>query len=177
LQREYYYDGRQLKKTWERFFILLGLLGGVAVLYSTGLKNPQPGYIIGSAFLLVVAIHYKLIYFIALEMILISGHTAILLGIGPNIQVALPCLLSFQLFIYFLMTGQLKNIYLLIGISGIALLSIGFAYNNDWIFFLGSMAIGIYAFYKAIRGTKPCYLWAFLNLTFAMVSIYNLLII
>lgn len=175
LPKESYYGGDFLKKPSDKFIVLIGGIGAAILLFSWHLASPQIGYIIGSSCLLLAAIYFKLIFFIALEMILIAGHSAILLGIGPNLQIALPCLLSFQLFIYYLISGQLKNIFLFIGLSGIATLSVGFAYNNDLIFFIGSSAIAVYAFYNAKKGVIPSYLWAILNLIFALISLFEVM--
>ncbi|WP_167554545.1 hypothetical protein [Legionella israelensis] len=175
LLKGYYYDGEPLT-LHNKLYMFLGAVGAAILIFSLSLAKPQAGYIIGSACMLIVALHYKLVYFIALEIILIAGHTAFLLGIGPKLQVALPCLLSFQLFVYYLMTGQLRNPFLLIGVSGIGLLSIGFAFNNQWIFFIGSTAIAIYACYSTFYEKFPCFLWAILNTIFAVITLLNLLI-
>lgn len=131
-------------------------------------------YVIGSSLLLIPAIYYKLIYFIALEIILISGHGAILFGIGPKLQFALPVLLSLQLLSFYYLSGQLTNLFILIGIAGIAFLSIGFAYQNQLIFFCGSSMIAIYAFYAAQK-TKPALLWGILNTLFSSFAIIKLI--
>jgi len=171
----YYYDGKFLKKSSDKFFLILGIIGSIILLYSFGLNKPQIGYIIGSICMLLVAIHFQLIFFIALELILISGHTAILLGIGPYLQIALPSLLSFQIFVYFLLTKQLRNPFLISGVIGISMLSVGFAFNNEWIFFFGSIAIIIYATHLALSGIYPCYLWVILNTIFIIITLIKLL--
>lgn len=176
LLKGYYYDGKPLSHLPHILMMLVGVLGAAILIFSLSLAKPQAGYVIGSACMLVVAIYYKLVYFIALEIILIAGHTAILLGIGPRLQVALPCLLSFQLFVYYLLTSQLRNPFLLIGIAGIGLLSVGFAFNNQWVFFSGSTAIAVYASYAAFKEKFPCILWAILNTIFATSTLLNLLI-
>ncbi len=135
----------------------------------------QVYYVIGSILLLLTSLHFRLIYFIALELILIAGHGAILLHIGNTLQIALPVLLSLQLLIFYLLSGQLNNFFLLIGISGIAFLSIGFAYENQWVFFFGSISIAIYAFYCTFQGKSITLLWAVLNSLFALIAVYKLI--
>ncbi len=136
---------------------------------------PQLYYVIGSTLLLFTALHFRLIYFIALELIIIAGHGASLLQIGTTLQIAMPSLLTLQLFAFYCLSGQLSNIYLLIGIAGIAFHSIGFAYANQWIFFLGSMSIAIYAFYSYKKGKKVALLWAVLNTLFALTAVYKII--
>ncbi|AMP89765.2 TPA: hypothetical protein F7Z80_01955 [Legionella pneumophila] len=125
---------------------------------------------------MITAIHYKLIYFIALELILGAGHTSIILGMGKYIGSALPSLLCLQLLIFYLMFGKKNSIFLLIGIIGIALLSMGLAYNNQIIFFSGSSGVATYAYYSAYRGQHICYLWGILNTIFASYALYQLML-
>jgi hypothetical protein len=124
--------------------------------------------------LLFTALHFRLIYFIALELILIAGHGAGLLHIGTTLQIAMPILLTLQLLAFFFLSGQLNNIFLLIGITGIALHSVGFVYENQWIFFFGSLSIAVYAFYTAYKGKKVALLWAILNTLFTLTATYKL---
>lgn len=158
-------------------YIVLALIGASISLYGNIQSSPQYYYVLGSIALLIPAIHYRIIYFIALELILASGHTAILLGIGRNAQLALPVLLCLQLFIFYMMIGKENIVLLLIGISGIALLSCGFSYNNQWIFFAGSSFIAIYAYYNAFKGKYAAYIWAILNTLFALSAFYKLFIL
>ncbi len=157
-------------------YFILGILGAIVILFGHHKDYPQIYYILGSFLLLITAIHYKLVYFIALELILVAGHTAILLNVGPYTQLALPVLLCFQLLIFYLMVGKENSIFLLIGIIGIALLSLGFAYNNQWIFFSGSLCIAIYAYYTVFKGSHPSYIWAILNTIFAGLALYKILL-
>ena len=159
---------------FKNIYLVLGLIGIIITLYGHSLDTPQISYIIGSAALLITAIHYKLLYFIALEIILVAGHSAILLGVGHYTQIALPVLLCFQLMIFYLMVGKENSIFLLIGVVGIALLSLGFSYNDQWIFFSGSLSIAIYAYYVGYKGGYPAFLWAILNTIFSLLALYKL---
>jgi len=152
----------------------LGILGAFIILFGYHQNYPQPYYIAGSFALLLTAIYFKIFYFIALEIILVAGHSAVMLGIGPILQLALPVLLTFQLFIFYLMLGRENSILLLVGIIGIALLSLGFAYNNQWIFFSGSLSVAIYAYYSGYKGRHPSYIWAILNSIFAIMALYKI---
>lgn len=165
-----------IKFCFDNKYVLLGLIGALIILYGHGQNYPQTYYIFGSFALLITAIYYKLFYFVALEIILFAGHLAILLGVGPYVQFALPVLLSFQLLVFYLMEGRITTIFLLLGIIGIALLSVGFAYNNQWIFFWGSLFVAIYAYYIGYKGRYPAYIWAFLNTIFAGIALYKLFI-
>jgi hypothetical protein len=156
-------------------YITSGIIGALIILYGHNQNYPQPYYIFGSLALLFTAIHFRLVYFVALELILAAGHSAILLGIGPNTQFALPIFLCLQLFIFYLMIGKENIFLLLIGIIGIALLSFGFAFNNQWIFFSGSSFVAIYAYYSAYRGQYASYIWAILNTIFSLIALYKLI--
>lgn len=164
-----------IKTLNEYKFIFLGFLGAAIILYGHSQSLPQAYYIYGSFALLITAIHYKLVYFIALELILAAGHSAVLLGVGPYTQFALPILLSFQLFVFYIMLGKKNSVFLLIGIIGIALLSIGFEYNNQWIFFLGSLFVAMYAYYNGLKGKYPSFIWAILNSIFALFALYKII--
>ena len=174
-----YFDGdNQLKINKEdAIYLSLGLIGALIVLYGFMQTHTQPtlDYVIGAFFLLTTAIYFKLTYFIALQLILIAGHGAILLGIGSVSQLILPILLCLQLFIYYSLSGQLNNPYLFIGIVGIALLSIAFAYENSWVVISGSLAISIYAFNQVYKKRLVALLWALLNLAFVLGSTYKLI--
>lgn len=156
-------------------YFILGLLGAFIILFGHSKDYPQAYYIIGSLGLLVTAIHYQLLYFIALEIILIAGHTAILIGLGYYAQIALPVFLCFQLFIFYLMVGKQNSLLLMIGILGIALLSLGFSYNNQWVFFSGSSSVAIYAYYVGYKGCYPSYIWAGLNTCFTAFALWKII--
>lgn len=161
---------------FENKYIVLGIIGALIILYGHFQPLPQPFYIIGSLALLITAIHYKILYFIALEIILVAGHTAILLEVGRYTQIALPVLLCFQLLIFYLMVGKENSIFLLIGVIGIALLSLGFAHTDQWIFFSGSLFIAIYAYHIGFKGRYPAFIWAILNTVFALLALYQIFI-
>lgn len=161
-------------RNYDTLFIFLGIAGSLILLYGKTIDPPQPAYSLGSLLLFFTAIHFKLHYFIALELILTSGHAAIMLNIGTYLQVALPVLLCVQLLLYYVTMGQWKNIFLIIGITGIALLSIGFSYESEWVFFFGGLAIASYAFYCVYQGLRVCYIWAILNTIFSLTAFYQL---
>lgn len=164
-----------IKTLYEQRYVMLGILGALIILYGHSQSFSQSYYIYGSFALLITAIHYKLVYFIALELILAAGHSAVLLGVGPYTQFALPILLSFQLFVFYLMLGNKNNIFLLMGIVGIAFLSLGFAYNNQWIFFSGSLFVSLYAYYSAFQGKYPSFIWAVLNSIFVLFALSKII--
>ncbi len=159
---------------YENRYWVVGIIGALILLYGSTQSFPQPFYIVGSFALLITAIHFQILYFIALEIILAAGHSAILLGVGRFIQIGLPILLTLQLFIFYLMVGKENSVFLIIGIIGIALLSLGFSYNNQWIFFSGSLFIAIYAYYNGYRAQYASYIWAILNTLFALIALYKL---
>ena len=152
------------------FFLIIGSVGACITLYGLTQAPDHLYYVIGASCLLATAIYFKFTYFIALQLILIAGHGAVLLGIGPISQVVLPILLCLQFLTYYLLSGQLNNIFRLIGITGIALLSIAFSYENQWVFFSGSLAIAIFSFYQVYRGRQIALLWAILNIIFVVIS-------
>jgi hypothetical protein len=106
----------------------------------------------------------------ALEIILIAGHGSILLGMKDVIPFVLPILLCFQLFVFYYLSNKLGNLFIWLGIAGIALLSIGFSYENSWVFFLGSSSIVIFAFNRVFHGQPVALIWAGLNLFFVFAT-------
>jgi len=164
------------KNHLDTFFLSVGIIGACIILYGfTQHAIPQLYYVTGASLLLVTAIYFQLTYFIALELILLAGHGAILLGIGPVLQAVLPILLSIQFLAYYILSGRLENIFRFVGIVGIALLSIGFASENQWIFFFGSLGISIFAFYQVYQGYKAALLWGIFNLIYVGIAAYNLI--
>lgn len=158
--------------------LFVGILGACLTvfgnLYSTA---PQFYYVPGSILLLISANYFKLFYFIALEVILLSGHGTILLGIGPKLQVALPLLLSFQLLVFYILSAQLNNLFIFLGIIGISILSIGFAVQNQLIFLIGGISIAAYSFYLYFaQHTKPALIWAVLNSFFALSALCKIIL-
>lgn len=168
LLKESYFVGEIQNHLKSVFFLGLGILGGIILIYSLIEVSGQFFYMLGSGLLLLTALYYQLTYFIALEIILMAGHGAILLGVGPVFQVSLPVLLSLQLLIYYLLSGELR-IFRFIGIAGIALLSIGLSFTHLWIFFFGSLFVGIYSGYTVSRGKKIALVWVILNLIFVLI--------
>lgn len=167
-------NGRHHKLHLDVLFYSLAIVGALISLFGTAQHPPQPYFVLGSLMLLVSALHFRMPYFIALELILLAGHGAILLGIGVKLQLALPILLCFQLTVYMFFSGQLHDKFALLATIAIALLSIGFAYNNQWVFFIGSSFIAIYAF--SLRDENPpALIWSGLNACFSMVALLRLL--
>ncbi|HIC7359110.1 TPA: hypothetical protein ACW59Z_002463, partial [Legionella pneumophila] len=70
------------KTEHDTIYLVLGIVGALILIYGRSQNTPQVYYMTGSLALMVTAIHYKLIYFIALELILGAGHTSLLLGMG-----------------------------------------------------------------------------------------------
>jgi hypothetical protein len=165
-----------IKKLCNYSYYFLGILGAVTVVFGHLQTQPQLYYIFGSCALLITAIHYNQIYFIALEIILASGHFALLLGLGAYIRLALPLLLCIQLLIFYIMYGKKINIFLVIGILGIELIASGFVYNNQWIFFMGGLFVAIYSYYDGFKGKMPSFLWAILNSIFSLIALYKIII-
>ena len=112
----------------------------------------------------------------ALEIILISGHGAVLFGLGTLSQIIIPITLCLQLLLYYLLNGELGNIYRVIGIIGIALVTVGFSYEykQEWYFFFGSLGVGIFAFYQVYRGRFAAWIWAILNSLLVFISLFKL---
>ncbi len=158
------------------FFLFIAIVGAVITVFGISQDSSQIFYILGATLLLISAVFYNLLYFIALEIILIAGHAAILFGIGPVLQIALPLLLSAQLLFFYFLSGRLNNIFLFIGIVGIALISIGFSYNNQWIFLGGSTSIAAYG-YSNSTSNKASLIWAILNTIFAVIALIKIIYI
>jgi hypothetical protein len=161
-------------KAQELLYIIAGILGAFIVFFGAVQAPSEPYYSIGAGLMLLTALYFQLTYFIALEIILLAGHGTIFLGLGPMLQIYLPILLCAQLLTYYVLSSQLQNIYYFIGIVGIALLSIGFAYVNQLLFFFGSFAIAIFAMYLICQGKRIAWLWFILNLAFIFISGYKL---
>lgn len=159
--------------TKDYLFVCIGILGAIITLFGLILEPSHPYYIVGSFLLLSTAIYSGVVYFIALEMILIAGHASVYLGIS-SIELALPLLLCAQLFIFYFLSDQWNNIFLLIGIAGIAALSVGFIYENQWIFFFGSATIAVYS-YSCIKTTKLSIIWFLLNSMFAIGALFYII--
>lgn len=160
---------------YDKFFGAFGVLGACILLVGHLLKSPEYFFIFGSIALLITALHYQLIYFIALECILTACYLSMLLGISFYSQTALPILLCFQLLVFFLMLGKQNFFLLIIGIGGIVLLSLGLSYENQWMYCIGSSAVAFYAFFMAYKGSKAAYIWAGLNTVFAIMALYQAL--
>ena len=155
-------------------YIALGIIGALIDLYGTTQSPAHLYFIAGAVALLATAVHYRLVYFIALQLILVAGHAAIIFGSGPYTQLALPVLLCIQLFIFYLMFGKENNIFLFLGICGIALLSIGFTSSHEWPFFAGSLFVAIYSYYCGYKKQYPAYIWAVLNSIFSVFILYRI---
>lgn len=156
------------------FFICTGALGAIITLLGLFQNNSNTWHVVGSSLLLLTAAYYRILFFIALEMILIAGHGAVLLDIGSKIQVALPVLLCLQLLFFYFFSGQIKDPLVLLGIAGIGALSIGFAYNNQWVFLTGGLAIATYSFFIA-KTNKAALIWGVLNVAFTVFAILKLI--
>jgi hypothetical protein len=168
--KESTYAGDNLNKYNDYYVLLIGIIGAIITLVGLTQLFAQVFFVIGSSLLLITAIYFRLIYFIALELILLAGHGVILLEISTALQIAVPVLLCGQLLVFYYLSNQLNTLIILIGILGIAFLSIGFAYENQWVFFLGSSAIAFYAFSTATKN-KITLVWACLNTLFAIITI------
>lgn len=157
----------------DHLLLLTGITGAIITFAGLFTAPSQIFYVLGSTLLLITASKARLIFFIALELILIAGHGVVLLDIGPVTQLTLPILLCLQLLFFYFLSGQLNNGFLLIGIAGIAALSVGLSYVNQWIFLFGSSAVALYSLYYA-RKNKLALIWGVLNTLFAATALYKL---
>lgn len=174
-QKAFYFVGKlSISQIKTILITLIGVIGAGFILYGFTQPLPQIYYVLGSSILLISAIYFQLTYFIALELIVLAGHGSILLGIGPVLQLLIPLMLSLQLLVYYLLSGELR-LFRFIGISGIALLSIGFSYENVWVFFFGSLGISIFALYQVFRGRYAALLWAILNLVYVFTTAFMII--
>lgn len=164
------------KKGQTGFFLAVGILGALVILYGGIKPLSDLVYLVACSLMLVCAIYFKLTYFIALEMILISGHGAVLLGLGTLSQVIIPILLCLQLLVYYLLSGQLGNVFRVIGITGIALVTVGFSYEHqqEWFFLFGGLGVATFAFYQVYRGRFAAWIWAILNSLLVCISLFKL---
>lgn len=160
---------------YNAFFILLGTLGALTTFSGIFLAFPQPYYIIGSFFLFIAAFRFKLYFFMALEIILFSGHLAILLGIGTILQIALPTLLCGQLMFFYMLSEKKINLSIIIGIIGIGVISIGLSIDSQWIFLIGSTGIASYAFVQLKKTNYVTSIWLILNILFAFTALVRIL--
>ncbi len=162
------------KKTKEYLFITIGVIGALIILFGISV-NSHINYVIGSSLLLLTAFYYKYTYFIALEMIIIAGHGAVLLGLGHNSQIILPILLCIQLLFYYLLSGKLNDIYRIVGIIGIVLLTMAFSFNNILYILLGSIGVAIFSINQVIKGKTIAIIWAILNIIAIFVTLYKII--
>jgi hypothetical protein len=163
------------KKNQDALYLSSGIIGALVILYDFAQAQTQIDlcYVIGASFMLISAIYFKFTYFVALEMIVIAGHGAVLLDLGTKAQIVLPILLCVQFLAYYLLSGQLNNIFRLVGIIGIALVSIAFSFANQWIFMFGCLCIAFFSFYLVYRGRIVALLWAVLNMTIVIISFFR----
>lgn len=103
-----------------------------------------------------------------------AGHLAIILRIGPYTQLFLPILLCAQLLTFYIVFSKVK-FFLILGVLGIACLSVGLANNNQWVFFSGSIFIAAYSYYAGHKGQYPAYIWAGLNTILALIALSRIL--
>ncbi|WP_367605681.1 hypothetical protein [Legionella sp. W05-934-2] len=164
------------KNLVDRLFIFIGILGALTTFSGLFTIYSHPFYIVGSFLLFLTALYFRLFFFVALEIIFISGHTAALLGIGMILQVALPVLLSFQLLFYYLFSGETSDFSIIIGILGIALFSVGFSIASQWVFMLGSLSISTYAYFNLEKSNKISLIWLILNLMFALTAFIHIIV-
>ena len=155
-------------------FIALGFIGAIIILYGATQNHTAIYYLIGGVALLTTAVYFRLLYFIALQLILFAGLSGMALGSGPYTLFYLPILLCFQLFIFYIMYSKENSILLMLGIIGIALLSIGFAYNHSWIYLIGCVFVATYSYYSGYKGMYASYIWALLNTFLAFLTLYRI---
>ena len=174
LQKASSYDGRVLIKLAKQvFFYLIGILGAVIVVIGYSKLSPSAYYVIGSVLLLTTAIYFKIVYFIALELILLAGHGAVLLGMGLASQVSVPIMLTIQMMFYYLLNGQLNNPFRIIGVIGIAIISIGFLDVSPLILLTGNICVASYSYYHITVGHRAAVIWFSLNLFFVFATAYT----
>lgn len=165
-------------KHYKSMGLFFGIIGAVALLAGNLFLDSDARYLvflIGSGLLLITAIVYRQLYYIFLELILVSGSATSFLNFNSIVRGAIPMLLSLQVFLYFFMLGRFREKSLLIGCIGIALLSIGFAVANYWIYLFGSALVAIYSFLIYLKGVKVALLWTILNTCFTLASAYSLI--
>ncbi len=157
LQKAFTLNGNPIKTTAkEVVFLIIGLIGGFLLLFE--FVKLQPAFLlIGRGLLLISAVYFRLTYFIAMQLILLASYGGIYLGIGSTLTLILPILLSFQLLIYYLLSGELKSVFRFIGIAGIAILSIGLTLNIPLILLFGRHLFLLCSLSRSIPGDNLGY--------------------
>jgi len=108
-------------------------------------------------------------------MIIIAGHGAALLGLGHSSQIILPILLCIQLLFYYLLSGKLNDIYLIVGVVGIVFLTMSLSLDNVFYILLGSIGTAVFSISQVFKGKSIALIWAILNIMAIFITIYKLI--
>lgn len=163
--------------------IAIGVLGMLIASYANLLSHGDTqklSYLISAVLLLLSSILERQKFFIALQIIIVSGTLIAFAPIGVFLKASVPILLSMFAIIYFIATGQWKDRVTGFGCLGIAILAVGYAVTNPVIYFLGAFILAIYSFISYRRGITIALVWAILNVMFAItaaVGIYKMLLL
>lgn len=153
------------------FVIVLGAVGSVIVLLGQIKTFGTPCFIAGSLALLITALYFRLTFFIALELIILAAYGSHYLQLAPLLQFIIPILLCVQLLAYYMLSGRLNNIFIIIGMIGISLLVVGYVYQQILITEFANLFIAFFSFYTAYNKRSVALIWAFLNTTIFIIQL------
>lgn len=162
-----------------RFNLFLAVIGLLLATYGNFLPftNTQKYvYLFASIFLLASSILERQLFFVLMQIVVLSGTTIALLSIHSFFKLLVPFSFSMIACLSFAATGALKEHATKIGCIGMVLLALGYAVSHPIIYLLGGASLTVYSAIAYKRGVDVALVFAILNAVFtvtASVAVYH----
>ena len=165
----------------ERYKIIFArTLGSIGMLFPiTGNFLPPSTerdlcFVIGSILMLVAAYVEREVFFTVLQIIVLVGASVAFTPFTLLVRAAIPIVVTMMALLWFAKTGRLKDKLTLFGSFGIAILALGYAVSNPFLYFFGGANLTVYATMAFYRGVKIAIICAVINFIFTFAAAINI---
>lgn len=131
-------------------------------------------FVIGCILMFIAAAVERELFFSMLQLIVLSGAGMHFAPVSDTIKAAVPITFMVLTLLYFTYTGRMSDKLTLFGSAGIAILSMGYAEANPYIYLTGGFILAVYSTISYLRGVTVAILWSILNIFFTFAALYNI---
>jgi len=132
-------------------------------------------YLIGALILLITALMESNTFFTVLETILSIGAGVAFLPISFIWKSGIPISLGVLAATYFSFSGQLKDYLTWLSITGVLIVTWGYALTNPMLYVVGGAIVTVYSFCSFRRGETIALVFGILNSIFTLTALLEVL--
>lgn len=165
-----------MRVTWTQFPGIAGLLMILCALLLFPVKDGASYYFFGALLMLSTAVLERHVFFIVLQIVVLTGTLLGLLEFPRWISLALLTFISIAAVLWCYLKGFLDRASNWLGCISLCVLAFSYAVALTSGFIVSGMGIAYFSYCDYRRGVKVALHWFFLNICFVLAAIYALLL-